>query len=153
MKLDKPFIRPLTTKELAMIDPYLTTFPTVTEAGFDESGTLCSIGGLSWRDDIGGRRCWLWYRIVNPMGDVERPHHVVSSARRMLRKAAGQFGEHQVFAWRDESAPSSQRLLEVLGFKFAGVEPVLMANGTELEHEVWIWQTPSLGPQSPPSAP
>jgi RimJ/RimL family protein N-acetyltransferase len=146
-----PTVRHLSAAEVQAIEPMLT-FPTVTEAGFDDAGKLIAMGGLSWRSDIGGRRCWMWYRLVDRDGDVQHPHLVVRTARRMLRKAAGQFGESQVYAWRDASEPGSQRLLEVLGFTFKGIEPVLMLDGTELDREVWTWQTPSPGPQSPPSA-
>lgn len=128
----------------------MLTFPTVAEAGRG-GDYLLGMGGLSWK--IG--RCWLWYRVIDRAEHGEgasHPHLIVRAARRMLRRAQ-QLGESQVFAWRDDSEPSSKRLLEVIGFQFIGFEEVETTDGRIERKEVWRWQTPSPSSPSPARPP
>jgi|JI9StandDraft_1071089.scaffolds.fasta_scaffold105140_2 hypothetical protein len=131
-------LAPIPPGALAKYDPQID-FPTVAEAGWN-GDDLLGIGGLSWTKG----RCWLWYRVVDRNhheGNSVHPHAIVRGGLRMLRRAR-QMGETQVFAWRDDSEPSSKRLLEVIGFKPIGTEDVMTTNGRIERKEVWLWQTP-----------
>jgi hypothetical protein len=130
-------LAPIPPGALEQFDPSID-FPTVAEAGW-RGDDLLGLGGLSWH--MG--RCWLWYRVVDRSeheGENVHPHVIVRGALRMLKKAR-QLGETQVFAWRDDSEPSSKRLLEVIGFEPLGFEDVLTTNGRIERKEVWKWQT------------
>lgn len=134
-------IAPVPPGALAKFDP-LIDFPTVASAGW-RGDDLVALGGLSWHSG----RCWLWYRVVDRdehEGDRKHPHLIVREALRMLKKAK-QLGEQQVFAWRDDGEPSSERLLKVVGFEIMGVEAVLTTDGMFERKEVWTkWLTRSL---------
>lgn len=89
-----------------------------------EDGKAISAWGLAWKE----RRCFLWFFVDKP-----HPEHlwtIVREARKMLRRAV-QLGETEVFVTRDESFPSSLRLLKIMGF-----EPSSVEDGKE----VWRWQ-------------
>lgn len=141
MKPTEIVIAPISAAALRQIDPLLT-FPTVAEAGRG-GDYLLGMGGLSWKFG----RCWLWYRVVDRAEHTEgssHPHLIVRAARRMLRRAR-QLGETAVYAWRDDSEPSSKRLLQVIGFDFLGFEDVETIDNRIERKEVWryTWPTPS----------
>ena len=87
----------------------------VTIYGGVEEGRVYACGGLLWENG----RCWGWLDVFADVGSHTRL--LVSWARRILRQAR-QVGEKEVFVWRDDWHPSSERLLTILGFELCGCD-------------------------------
>jgi hypothetical protein len=99
------------------------TFPVVWYVAMKDGERLAA-WGLSWVDG----KCWLEFswEVIGAQCAI----HVVRKAKLVLKQAV-QLGETEVFALRDDREATSQRLLELLGFKMAG------ALGNK---ETWVWQ-------------
>lgn len=106
-----------------LLDVYL---PATARILRDEDGSVIAIWGLAWGD----ARCWLWFHVEN-----YRPGYgltVLKEARRMFRMAA-QLGETRIYAPRDASFDTSERLLKLLRFEL---------NGHEQGFEIWTREVP-----------
>lgn len=109
--------------DLVMKTGLLVDRPIVAKVAI-EDGEIIAAGGLAW----GGGRCWLWFSVEHEI--YHQKISVVREARKMLKRAV-QLGETIVYTIRDQSLPTSERLLRVVGFEFDSFVE---------SDEVWKWQ-------------
>lgn len=100
-----------------LIEQYVdggVSFPVVLYGGQDETTLVHAAGGLGWVDG----RC---IGFLNVFRDVSpKSLTLVRWAKRVL-KVAKQLGETEVFIYRDEWQPSSEKLVTMLGFEMVGI--------------------------------
>ncbi|MER9176671.1 hypothetical protein NKH72_24220 [Mesorhizobium sp. M0955] len=107
-------IHPADPHQVAVALDVVIDWPAIAFVGIDD-GVLAGSGGLAW----GGKRCWLWFKTIDPKPEYARP--VLQMAKRLLRKA-GQLGESRVFTVRDQKFATSPRLLKLTGFRLFAIE-------------------------------
>lgn len=98
-----------------------------------QNDQVVAAGGLSWQHGL----CWIWLGMVQPDMRIHAIR-IVRWAKRML-KTARQYGEAEVYCFRDDHL-NSKRLLELVGFEFMATEPVIFTDGSAGEKEIWKWQ-------------
>lgn len=96
--------------------------PAVSAIGVD-GDEVVGAGGLAW----GEGKCWLWFKSIKSKPSYARP--VMKAAHAMLKRAV-QLGETEVYTPRDDTYPSSKKLLKAVGFHFHE-----MREGVE----IWKW--------------
>ncbi|MBZ9873076.1 hypothetical protein LB542_19705 [Mesorhizobium sp. BR1-1-9] len=107
-------IHPADPYSVAVALNVVIDWPAVAYVGIDDDDFVGS-GGLAW----GGDKCWLWFQVSKPKPEYARP--VLKMAQRMLRKAV-QLGETEVYTVRDQTYPSSTKLLKLVGFELSEIK-------------------------------
>lgn len=131
--MNERVIRRITLSELGQIAGRHIASDTMVAFAGAEDGIVRAAWGLDWAAD---GRCWIWFGML--LEDRTYPRIVLREAAK-LRRLAMQMGETRLFCWRDEH-PHSAKLLNVIGMRYEGMEPITFADGAVAPREVWVWE-------------